>query len=135
MADARTHGTVAQNAELAAAVSVDSLVDLPVWGFNKLFGTKVAAPLHLASDVYDAQTAGLFTDAAGNPLDQQAIDDATAAAEAQGGIIDAGIKTAKDAADHPLSLIPTWALVLGAFGVVVAVGYYAIMARAALRAA
>lgn len=131
--DTRTTGTIGQNAELAAAVSVDSLVDAPFWAINKIFGTDVPAPLHLGADVYQSQTDGLFLDSDGNPLDPDAVKAALATAEGRGAVLDAAGQSFKQAAANPLQLVPGWVWVAAGVVGVVVVGYYVVAAAGAVK--
>lgn len=127
MSDARTEGTTAQNAELVAASWADSLVDAPFWLYNRATGSSVDAPLDLASKVYTAQTADLYKD-----LTPDEIEAAAKNAEDGGAIILAGEQTAGQIADHPLSIIPTWATVLAIVLVAIVGLFYGIQIYAAV---
>lgn len=127
MADARTEGTFAQNAELVGAAYVDSTIDAPFWLWNKITGSSVPAPAHLAADVYASQTDGMFSDADGNVLTSDQVSTAAGGAEDKGAVIDAANQTAKQIADNPLSIIPTWALVVGVVALALVALYYGTM--------
>lgn len=143
--DARTHGSFFQNLELLGASAVDLAVDGPTILYNKATGSDAALPLDLGAKVYADQTAGQFTDANGNVLSTQQVEQGASDAEAQGAVIDAGVDSAKQIAADPLSvlkagvgptldLIPTWAKV-AAVVLVVGVGVlYVVQAASVAKA-
>lgn len=117
MDDATTHGTGTQNAELVAATWADSLLDAPIWLFNKATGAAVPAPLHLGADVYASQTEGDWVDVEGHVLTKEEVAAAAADAESRGAVIDAARKTGDDLVQNPFAIIPPWAwVVLGLAG-------------------
>lgn len=124
--DARTHGTFWQNLALDASAFVDLEVDAPWIAYNRATGSSAVAPVHFAASVYADQVAGLYTDADGNPLSSDDVQQASAAAEDQGAVIDAAVLTGQQISNNPLQIVPTWVLVLLAIVGVLVIGYYAL---------